>query len=182
MPPDKNSEDGTPSSFDTLSWFDRQKIRAASLFCAVTNMAKEDTKAHPERFPFYAGYLVLLGAAATMSPVPGTTEGIIFLTVGIIHKTKSPWAEWVDRRMKEAFNKESMIERNRRFIEPDKNHEGRLRVKNGGFLMGTFKNVAGNTLGMIAAGFDGIERALTHKPRNPPPPPSPPDSPSPGPG
>lgn len=66
----------------------------------MTSVAREDTKAHPWRFPFYAAYMSVF-----IVPVPlmGATEATFFGTLGFISLRLTPWSRWVHDRLKDAF-------------------------------------------------------------------------------
>lgn len=166
MPPPEN---GLTPVFNNLSFWDRWKLRMSALTEFVTGVARDDTRAHPERFPLYACYFVLLGAAMTLSPVPGTTEALILGTIGIVRKSRSPWAEWVDGRLKAAFNKEALVADHRAFIEPDKKKEGRFRVQNCKLFGHTTRTGLGNVWETVRAAFPGRKKP-PDPPASPPPP------------
>jgi hypothetical protein len=151
--------DSLSDEFNRLSRWDRTKLHIAAVFTAVSGVARDDTIKHPWRFPLYAGYMAVLGTAAALSMIPGTTELIIALTIGAISLKPTDWSRWVCGRVKETFNSAAMVERHPEFMRQDA--EGNLKVKGVLPLTGKVIGEMATDMGQATwAAWLGLRRAL----------------------
>lgn len=112
--------------FNDLSGADQWKLRLAAWSTALTGIVRDDTKAHPWKYPFYAVYLTGLLAPY---PLPGAGMAIILLSVGALRLSNSPWAQWAKGRLGKAFNTETVMRDFAKHITPDASRDpARFRV------------------------------------------------------
>lgn len=109
--------------FNELSLVDKFTLKSASLFKAVTRLARDDTRENPARYPFYAGFLLFLMAPI---PVPGSNIIPIMLFIGATRLRFSPWARRADDRMRTAFNSASVMAAHDNLLHRD--DQGKLRL------------------------------------------------------
>lgn len=111
--------------FNRMSGADRLKLRFAAFMVAATAVIRDDTRAHPWKFPFYATYLTFL-----ITPLPIPFAGMVLMgaTLGWAKLGLTPWARWLNGRLRDAFNEKAMIDTFKPYIQPA--DAGRFRVDN----------------------------------------------------
>jgi hypothetical protein len=69
----------------------------------LTGIVRDDTKAHPWRYPLYATYMLGIGAG-----VGGIWLVQAGVTAAAIKLLPTEWARWADKRISRAFNDEAL--------------------------------------------------------------------------
>ena len=115
------------SVFNRLSKVDRFKLKSAALSKAITGFIKDDTEAHPARYPLYAAYLVV---AVTPLPVPFASTALIAATAVWARYSKTDYAARLQGRLKEAFNDAALVCQHREFLQEHREKPGSHHVKN----------------------------------------------------
>jgi len=129
------------SVFNSLSQFDRFKLRSAAFTTALTGFAKDDTQVHPARYPLYAVYIAL---AIVPLPIPIGTV-LIGATLLWMQKSKTELAGQLRERLKNDFNHAALAENHKDFLYPDSEKPETYRVKNLSLLWGTTKKVGNDS-------------------------------------
>lgn len=130
------------SIFNGLSKADRFKLKGAALSKAISGVIRDDTQSSPAKYPLYLGYLLCVGTPI----VPG---GVLLLAAtGIwLKKSKSKLANETNSRIKDSFNKESLIKDHMRYIKEDNKNKGKFKINNDIHLVwGTTKVIWKDTL------------------------------------
>lgn len=132
------------SVFNRLSKADRLKLKGAELTKAVTGFIRDDTKAHPGRFPFYATYLFLV---ATPLPVPGFSTVVLAGTILWARKSRSALALRLKGRLKDAFNDNAaLVCRNKDYITANDNDPDiACKIRNGALAWETTRQAYRDT-------------------------------------
>jgi len=128
---------GLTPNFNRLSRWDRTALGSATLITSLSGIAREDTKLHPLRYPFYAVYLGLM-----IAPVPLIHIPLSLAVVGVIWSEATPWARWAKGRMKADFEQVTMIEKHREYIVPKRQTADEFKVRNAPLLGHIAKTVA----------------------------------------
>jgi len=110
----KGSDECLSALFNRLSFFDKWKLRGAALSRDVTSIVRDDTKRRPWTFPLYAGFLTFI---AIPIPIPFSNLGPLLLMAAIAKTRLTPWARWVDDRLKNSFNPKALIADHRDYIK-----------------------------------------------------------------
>jgi hypothetical protein len=144
--------------FNQLSLFDRFALKSASLFKAVTGIARDDSKANPWRYPLYAGFLLLIMAPI---PLPGANIvpiGIFFL---MARTRLTPWARMADDRLTTAFNSEAVMEAHKHLIHPDVKDPARCNMDGIRLAKETARATLDDLYDATRHGWRGMKRSLT---------------------
>ena len=144
--------------FNQLSLFDRCTLKSASLFKAVTRIARDDSKEHPMRYPLYAGFLGLIMAPI---PLPGANIVPIALFFGMARTRLTPWARMADDRLTTAFNSAVVMEDHKHLIHPDAKQPGRYNVDNVQLAKETARTTFGDLYDATRYGWRGFKRMFT---------------------
>jgi hypothetical protein len=141
--------------FNQLSLFDRCTLKSASLFKAVTRIARDDSKEHPLRYPLYAGFLALIMAPI---PLPGANIIPIALFFGMARTRLTPWARMADDRLTTAFNSAVVMEDHKHLIHPDAKDPARYNVDNVQLAKETARVTFGDVYDATRYGWRGFKR------------------------
>ena len=144
--------------FNQLSLVDRVTLKSASLFKAVTGIARDDSKAHPWRYPFYAGFLAFIMAPI---PIPGANIIPILLFFGAARTRLTPWARMADDRLTTAFNSAAVMEAHRQFIHPHASEPGRYNLKKVELAKDTARVTVGDVYDATRSGWRALKRLFT---------------------
>ena len=124
------------SVFNRLSMADRMKLRGAALTKALTGFARDDTQAHPWRYPLYVAYIVTI---STPLPFPFASTLLIAATLLWAKWSKSETAQRLNGRLRDSFNHAALVEEHKTFIEPDVEQPDSYRIRNWALAWDTTK-------------------------------------------
>ncbi len=123
------NDDNKPD-LSRLSGVDRWAIRGAAFTSTLTSFAREDIEAHPARYPLYVACIGLFC-------VPVAGYAVVAATA------LSAWAGWpepmarAERRLKDAFNEQSLANKYGPYVSADPARPEQLRVDRRGLVTDT---------------------------------------------
>lgn len=113
--------------FNSLSSRDRKKLKTAAFFKAVTGFISDETEKYPERYPFYAAYLLLV---ATPFPMLGVGLATLGATGLWVKGSRSPLAVRLKSKLNESFDQARLVCAHKDYIVPANDPKKSYKVKN----------------------------------------------------
>lgn len=144
--------------FNQLSLIDRFSLKSASMFVAITTMAREDTKENPWRYPGYASFLALVLAPI---PLPGSNIIPIALFFAVARTRMTPWARMADDRMMASIKNENVMEAYKHLIHPHRQNPQRYHVDNIQLAKETARTTVGDVYDATRYAWRSLRRAFT---------------------
>ncbi|MBU0858827.1 MAG: hypothetical protein KJ667_02715 [Alphaproteobacteria bacterium] len=145
--------------FNELSLVDKFSLKSASLFKAVTRLARDDSKEHPARYPFYAGFLLFVMAPI---PIPGANLVPLLLFFGAARTRLTPWAQMADDRLRHAFDSAAVMESHKDMIRRDS--DGAVHLNKVALAKQTGVATLGDVYDATRSGWHAFRRMFAPKP------------------
>lgn len=142
------------SVFNRLSKADRLKLRGAALSKTVSGFIRDDTIEHPARYPFYAAYLVVI---ATPLPLPFVSTLTLAATVAWARYSKSPHAQKLNARLKEAFNEAALVCDHKDYIVDPPEQTDLPAIRNAALAWHTTKRCLDDTMRATGAAWNALK-------------------------
>jgi hypothetical protein len=142
--------------FNELSLVDKFSLKSASLFKAVTRLARDDTKENPARYPFYAGFLLFVMAPI---PIPGANLVPLLLFFAVARTRLTPWARMADDRLRHAFNSEAVMDAHKDMIRRDS--DGSVHLNKGALAKQTGLATLGDVYDATRSGWRALRRLFS---------------------
>lgn len=132
---------GLTPEFNRLSTFDRLKLKSSAMVIAMGGLMKDDTRATPWMFPFYAAYVAIV---VLPIPIPGIHIVPVLALYGWAHMGLTPWARKVKEHFRDSFNEAAVMKEHEHCLEEDPVADGQFRVKNVPLARHAVKRVGGD--------------------------------------
>lgn len=118
---------GITPEFNRFSKFDQWKLKSSAMMIAMGGLMKDDTKATPWMYPFYATYVAIV---ILPIPVPGIQVVPILALYGWARMGLTPWARKVNQHFKDSFNDAAVVKAHEHCLEEVPPESGNFHVKN----------------------------------------------------